>query len=76
MNVPVNNLLVQTAGTNQSGVLAGNGTSPVATATAAQISAALDLLGSVEGSALYRESAAWQTRPLQAQICRIASLRA
>ncbi len=57
---PISNAVIQVNGTAQSGVLAGNGAG-VATATAigAQISTAIDLIGSMRGSVLYRGAAGW-----------------
>jgi hypothetical protein len=55
-----NNLVIQKDGTAQSGVLAGNGAGvATATATGAQISTALDLIGATRGSVLYRGAAGW-----------------
>lgn len=57
---PVNNAVIQVNGVAQSGVLAGNGAGvAVATATQAQISTALDLIGSTRGSLLYKGAAGW-----------------
>lgn len=58
--VPQNNIVVQVNGVAQSGVLAGNGAGvPAANVTAAQFSAAMDLLGSTRGSLLYRGASGW-----------------
>lgn len=62
-NTPINNLVVQNAGAAQTGLLQGNGATPVASATLANISAALDLLGNTRGSVLYRGSSLWSILP-------------
>lgn len=57
---PISNAVIQVNGIAQTGVLAGNGAGvATATATGAQISTALDLIGSTRGSVLYRGSAGW-----------------
>lgn len=61
-NTPVNNLIVQTAGSAQTGLLQGNGATPTAAATSANISTALDLIGSTRGSLLYRGASGWSFR--------------
>lgn len=55
---PINNANIQLNGVAQSGVLAANATG-AANVTAAQFSAAMDLLGSTRGSLLYRGAAGW-----------------
>jgi len=55
---PINNANIQLNGVPQTGVLAGN-TTGAATATQAQISTALDLIGSTRGSLLYKGAAGW-----------------
>lgn len=57
-SVPINNANIQLNGVPQSGVLAANSTG-AANVTAAQFSAAIDLLGSTRGSLLYRGAAGW-----------------
>lgn len=58
-NTPINNLIVQNAGVAQTGLLMGNGTSPVSAAIAANVSAALDLIGGTQGNVLYRSATGW-----------------
>lgn len=58
-NTVLNNLIIQNAGIAQTGLLQGNGSSPVAAATTANISDALDLIGVTRGSVLYRGAAGW-----------------
>ena len=55
---PINNANIQLNGVSQTGVLAGQSTG-AATATGAQISTALDLIGSTRGAVLYRGAAGW-----------------
>lgn len=55
---PINNANIQLNGVSQSGVLAANATG-AANVTAAQFSAAMDLLGSMRGSLLYRGASGW-----------------
>lgn len=58
VTTPINNANIQLNGVSQTGVLAGNSTG-AATATVAQVSTALDLIGSTRGSLLYRGASGW-----------------
>jgi hypothetical protein len=56
---PLNNVVVKTGNVAQTGLLQVNGSSPASAATVANLSTALDLIGSTRGSIVYRGAAGW-----------------